>query len=111
MQVLDFLTDFFSNLLENVSDGSTHPIFEGGMTHLPFEALTDHQRSLCNAIDACGVPLDTSDRCLQLVMDTIGADPSDAAFVRQRIALNIETYDFLDYVDSQLRQAEKLVKF
>lgn len=109
MLVFDFLTDFFSNLLENVSDGSTHPIFEGGMTHLPFDALTDHQRSLCNAIDACGVPLDSSDRCLQLVMDEIGASPADIDFVRERISLNIETADFLNYVDAELKRAESLI--
>lgn len=109
MKFLGFFTDFLSDCFCSQSDYGNH-ILDSGMTHLPFDELTDHQRSLCNAIDTCGVNLDNSERCLQRVMKAINADPSDAAFVKERIALNIETSNFIDFVDSQLREAEKLIK-
>lgn len=110
MQIFNILTHFLSNCFDSQSDCGSQTFLIDGMTHLPFDELTDHQRSLCYAIDTCGVNLDNSERCLQRVMKAINADSSDIAFVKQRIALNIENSDFIKFVDDELRKAEKLIK-
>ena len=109
MTLLDSICDFLSAFM-----GSSDTTNDFGNSFLDADmnwaSLDAHHKNLANAVDSCGIPLDTSSSCLKRVMKAIGADPSDAAFVRQRIALNLETSDFLDYADGIIRQAEKLLK-
>ena len=61
--------------------------------------LTDRQKQLDRAIDGCGVNLDSSNRCLKKVMESIGAHPNEEAFVRERIALRLRTQQQMNDTD------------
>lgn len=61
--------------------------------------LTDRQKQLDHAIEGCGVILDGSDRCLKKVMQAIGANPDEAAFIREHIVLRLRTQQLLSDAD------------
>lgn len=62
--------------------------------------LTDRQKHLDRAIEGCGVKLDSSDRCLKKVMESIGAHPEEAAFIRECIALRLRIQQRLSDTDA-----------
>lgn len=67
---------------------------------MSWNELTDRQKQLDRAFEGCGVKLDGSDRCLKNVMQAIGAQPYEAPFVRERIALRLRTQQMLNDTDS-----------
>ena len=62
--------------------------------------LTERQKQLDRAIEGCGVKLDGSVRCLKKVMQAIGAQSDEEAFVRERIALRLRTQQLLNDTDN-----------
>lgn len=71
--------------------------------------LTDRQKSLDRAIEASGIKLDDSRSCLMKVMKAIGADASEEAFVRERIALRLRAQQLLDDTDSFISKTERML--
>lgn len=71
--------------------------------------LTDLQKSLDRAIEACGIKLDSSRSCLVKVMKVIGADASEEAFVKERIALRLRTQQLLDDTDNFINKTNKML--
>ena len=71
--------------------------------------LTDRQKSLDRAIEASGIKLDDSNSCLMKVMKAIGADASEEAFVKERIALRLRTQQLLDDTDGFISKTEKML--
>lgn len=71
--------------------------------------LTPRQKNLDRAIEASGILLDNSSSCLKKVMKTIGADDSEEAFVKERIALRLRTQQLLDDSDRLIERTEKML--
>ena len=71
--------------------------------------LSNRQKSLDRAIEASGIKLDDSKSCLMKVMKAIGADASEEAFVKERIALRLRTQQLLDDTDNFISQTEKML--
>ena len=71
--------------------------------------LTERQKSLDRAIEACGISFDGSNSCLQNVMKAIGANSSEEAFVRSRIGLRLRTQQLLSDTDSFIERTEKML--
>ena len=69
--------------------------------------LTDRQKQLDRAIVGCGVKLDGSDRCLKKVMQAIGANPDEAAFIRERITMCLRTQQLLNDTDSFIDNTDR----
>ena len=103
--IFDFLSDFLGSGTTNGLEDFDHSFLAADMS---WDSLDAHQKSIANAVDACGIPLDSSKRCLQHVMDAIGADPSDAHFVAQRIDVNMRTKNLLQMADDLIDFAEGL---
>lgn len=71
--------------------------------------LTNRQKLLDRAIEACGIKLDSSRSCLVKVMKAIGADASEEAFVKERIALRLRTQQLLDDTDNFINKTNKML--
>lgn len=71
--------------------------------------LTDRQKFLDRAIEASGIKLDGSRNCLMKVMKAIGADASEEAFVKERIALRLRTQQLLDDTDNFINKTNKML--
>ncbi len=71
--------------------------------------LTPRQKSLDRAIEASGIKLDNSKSCLKKVMKAIGADASEEAFVKERIALRLRTQQLLDDTDNFIDKTNKML--
>lgn len=71
--------------------------------------LSNRQKSLDRAIEASGIKLDNSRSCLMKVMKAIGADASEEAFVKERIALRLRTQQLLDDTDRFISKTEKML--
>lgn len=76
--------------------------------------LTERQKELDRAIEQCGIKLDDSIACLSKVMRFIGANPTEASFVKARINLRLKTQmtleraeDLISRTESMLNQFEK----
>lgn len=61
--------------------------------------LTERQKDLDRAIERCGIKLDDSTTCLSKVMRAIGANPTEASFVKARINLRLKTQMALERAD------------
>lgn len=71
--------------------------------------LTPRQQSLDRAIEATGIKLDNTSSCLKKVMKAIGADDSEEAFVKERIALHLRTQQLLDDTDNFIDKTNKML--
>lgn len=71
--------------------------------------LSNRQKLLDRAIEVCGIKLDSSRNCLLKVMKAIGADASEEAFVKERIALRLRTQQLLDDTDRLIEKTEKML--
>lgn len=71
--------------------------------------ITGRQKSLDRAIEACGISLDGSNSCLRNVMKAIGANSSEEAFVKSRIALRLRAKQLLSDTDSFIERTEKML--
>lgn len=71
--------------------------------------LSNRQKQLDRAIEGCGIKLDSSRNCLLKVMKAIGADASEEAFVKERIALRLRTQQLLDHTDNLISKTEKML--
>lgn len=71
--------------------------------------LTNRQKLLDRAIEASGIKLDSSRNCLMKVMKAIGADASEEAFVKERIALRIRTQQLLDDTDQFIDKTNRML--
>lgn len=71
--------------------------------------LTNRQKLLDRAMEACGIKLDSSRNCLMKVMKAIGADASEEAFVKERIALRLRTQQLLDDTDNFINKTNKML--
>lgn len=76
---------------------------------MSWNTLTERQKSLDRAIDASGIKLDSSERCLRQVMRTIGATSSEEAYVRERIALKLRTEELLGKTDKFISDTEAML--
>ena len=76
---------------------------------MSWNTLTDRQKQLDRAIEGCGVTLDNSERCLKRVMDAIGANEDEAAFVRERITLRLRTQQVLKDTDDFIDRAYSML--
>ncbi len=76
---------------------------------MSWNTLTERQKSLDRAIDASGIKLDLSDRCLRQVMRTIGASSSEETYVRGRIALRLRTEEILGKTDKFISDTEAML--
>lgn len=72
--------------------------------------LSDREKSLDRAIEACGVKLDSSSSCLRNVMGKIGAKSSEEAFVASRIQLRLKTQDLLGETDQFIADTEAMLE-
>lgn len=72
--------------------------------------LSDREKSLDRAIEACGVKLDNSQGCLRKVMNKIGADSSEEGFVAQRIQLRLRTQELLGETDKFIEDTEAMLE-
>ena len=61
--------------------------------------LTERQKDLDRAIERCGIKIDDSTTCLSKVMRAIGANPTEASFVKARINLRLKTQMALERAD------------
>lgn len=71
--------------------------------------LTERQKQLDRAIEACGVKLDNSRSCLRKVMCKIGAGASEEVFVAQRIQLRLRTNALLGETDKFIADTEAML--
>ena len=76
---------------------------------MSWSTLTDRQKQLDRLIDGCGIKLDSSDSCLRKVMRAIGADVSEAVFVKQRIELRLRTAALLSETDTFISNTEQMI--
>lgn len=76
---------------------------------MAWKNTTERQKSLDRAIETCGIYLDGSNSCLQNVMKAIGANSSEEAFVRSRIALRLRAQQLLSDTDSYIERTEKML--
>ena len=76
---------------------------------MSWNSLTDRQKLLDRAIEQCGVKLDNSDACLRRVMSAIGANASEASFVKQRIELCLRNAALLNKTDDFIANTEKML--
>lgn len=76
---------------------------------MSWNTLTERQKSLDRAIDASGIKLDSSDRCLRQVMRAIGASSSEETYVRGRIALRLRTEAILGKTDKFISDTEAML--
>ena len=71
--------------------------------------LTERQKDLDRAIERCGIKLDDSTTRLSKVMRAIGANPTEAAFVKARINLRLKTQMALERADDFLSKSEAML--
>ena len=76
---------------------------------MAWKDLSNRQKLLDRAIEACGIKLDSSRNCLMKVMKAIGADASEEDFVKERIALRLRTQQLLDDTDNFINKTEKML--
>ena len=76
---------------------------------MSWNTLTERQKSLDRAIAASGIKLDSSERCLREVMRAIGANSSEEAYVRERIALRLRTEELLGKTDKFISDTEAML--
>lgn len=79
------------------------------ISNMSWNALTERQKQLDRAIDASGVRLDSSDRCLRQIMRIIGASSSEESYVRERIALRLRTEALLGKTDKFISDTEAML--
>lgn len=82
---------------------------QNSIENMSWNDLTSRQKSLDRAIEASGIKLDSSRSCLMKVMKAIGADASEEAFVKERIALRLRTQQLLDDSDRLIERTEKML--
>lgn len=71
--------------------------------------LTDRQKQLDRLIDGCGIKLDTTNSCVEIVARKIGATSGEFDFVRQRIELRVRTAILLDKTDAFISNTEHML--
>ena len=76
---------------------------------MSWNTLTERQKSLDRAIDASGIKLNSSDRCLRQVMRAIGASSSEENYVRGRIALRLRTEEILGKTDKFISDTDAML--
>ena len=76
---------------------------------MAWKNITERQKSLDREIEACGISLDGSNSCLQNVMKAIGANSSEEAFVKSRIAWRLRAQQLLSDTDSYIERTEKML--
>mgnify|MGYP003316720355 CR=1 FL=1 len=76
---------------------------------MSWNTLTERQKSLDRAIEASGIKLDSSERCLRQVMRAISANSSEEAYVRERIALKLRTEELLGKTDKFISDTDAML--
>lgn len=76
---------------------------------MSWNELTDRQKSLDRAIEATGIKLDNSRKCLAKVMKSIGAEAFEEDFVKERIALRLRVQQLLDETDHFIEKTGKML--
>lgn len=71
--------------------------------------FTERQKQLDRLIESCGVRLDDTKACLNKVMDMIGANASEEAFVSQRIQLRLRTQKILGDTDNFISDTDTML--
>lgn len=71
--------------------------------------LTDRQKKLDRLIDNCGVQLDATNGCVEIVARAIGATSSELGFVQQRIELRLRTSALLDKTDAFISNTKQML--
>ncbi|MGN0051770.1 MAG: hypothetical protein ACI37N_11400 [Prevotella sp.] len=71
--------------------------------------LTERQKELDRAIGQCGIKLDDSTTCLSKVIRAIGANPTEASFVKARINLRLKTQMALERADDLISKTEAML--
>lgn len=71
--------------------------------------LTERQKKLDRAIEQCGIKLVDSTTCLSKVMRAIGANPTEASFVKARINLRLKTQMALERADDLISKTEAML--
>lgn len=72
--------------------------------------LTERQKDLDRAIERCGIKLDDSTTCLSKVMRSIGANPTEASFVKARINLSLKTQMALERADDLISKTDVMLE-
>lgn len=70
--------------------------------------LTDRQKTLDRAIEQSGIKLDGSKSCLVNVMRAIGANSTEADYVRTRVELRLKTQAALEKTDDFISKTETM---
>lgn len=71
--------------------------------------LTERQKDLDRAIERCGIKLEDSTTCLSKVMRSIGANSTEASFVKARINLRLKTQMALEKADDLISKTEAML--
>ena len=71
--------------------------------------LTERQKDLDRAIERYGIKLDDSTTCLSKAMRAIGANPTEASFVKARINLRLKTQMALERADDLISKTEAML--
>lgn len=77
---------------------------------MSWKDLTDRQKTLDRAIEQSGIKLDDTKSCLVKVMKAIGANSTEADFVRTRIDLRLKTQAALEKTDDFIRKTEAMLE-
>lgn len=72
--------------------------------------LTERQKDLDRAIEQCGIKLDDSTICLSKIMRAIGANFTEASFVKARINLRLKTQTALERADDLISRTEGMLE-
>lgn len=72
--------------------------------------LTERQKDLDRSIEQCGIKLDDSTTCLSKVMRAIGANSTEASFVKARINLRLKTQTALERADDLISRTEGMLE-
>lgn len=72
--------------------------------------LTERQKSLDRAIGKSGVKIENTRRCVNEVMQKIGANANEESFVISRIQLRINAQTVLDDTDLLMNRTEAMLK-
>lgn len=78
-------------------------------TIMSWNILTDRQKELDQSIEQCGIRLDLSRDCFIRVMSAIGANKSEAGFVKKRIELRLKTQELITKVDNFINNTETIL--
>lgn len=78
---------------------------------MSWNTLTERQKQLDRAIEGCNVSLDSSESCLNRVMESIGANMDEKDFVRERITMRLRTQQVLKETDDLIDRTSRMLDF